>query len=63
MNSTYYKTAAELEYVKAKAFLLLMSDEINDICNGRAGELFDIVGGMTDHEAHEAIAAYEATHD
>lgn len=61
--STYYSTAGELEAVKARAFLFLMSDEVVSIKTPLAEALFDMVCDMTVSQAYAAIGAYEAMRD
>ncbi len=61
--NSYFKVATELEAVKAKAFLFLMSEEVMNITTPLASQLFDMVGDMTEKEAIEAISSFEAIND
>jgi len=58
---TYYRVQAELDAVKARAFLLLMSDEIETLNTPFASALFDMVGDTSESEALANIALYEDT--
>lgn len=59
--SSYFALNAELENVKAIAFLFLMSDEVESIDTPLASKLFDLVGDMSEQEANDAIKSFEAT--
>ena len=61
--SVYAATAEELEAVKARAFLFLMSSEVPSIDGPLGSALFDMVGDMSEKEAHDSIRAFEAVHD
>ena len=59
--STYFSTAAELDAIKARAFLFLMSEEVHLIDGPLGSALFDMVGDQTQEQAKAAIRAFEAT--
>jgi hypothetical protein len=59
--SVYFKTAEELEALKARVFLFLMSDEVPSIDGLLGSALFDMVGDQTKDQANAAIASFEAT--
>ena len=61
--NSYFKIATELDAVKARAFLFLMSEEVVNITTPLASQLFDMVGDMTEKEANEAISSLEAIND
>lgn len=60
MKLAPYNLHEAIEMLKARAFLVLMTEPIH-LDQGHPEDLWEIVGGMTEDEAHEAIAAFEAT--
>jgi hypothetical protein len=61
MKITPYNKDAAIEMLRARAFLLLMSDEVRSLKGENAAALFDIVGDMSEVAAREAIANFEET--
>ncbi len=64
MDITPYNKEDAIVALKARVFLLLMSDEVPSIDGPYASALFDIVGGEFGFDicaAWDAIAAFEAT--
>lgn len=57
----YHSVSLECDAIKAMAFKLLMSDEIQSIDGPFAAQLFDLVADRTDKQADEEIAAFKAT--
>lgn len=61
MKLTPYNQQMAIEMLRARAFLLLMSDEVKSLDGEYASALFDLVGDMSDDEARDAIIAFNAT--
>ena len=60
MKVTAYNQLDCIEYLKARALLLLMSPEVPSISGKYASPLFDIVGGeFNENQAKEIVAAFE----
>lgn len=50
-----------IEYLRALAFRLLMSDEVGSLDGEFAKPLWDVAGSMSEADAEHAIKAFEAT--
>lgn len=61
MKITPHNESLAIEMLRARAFLLIMSDECSGIDGEHAAALFEIVGDMDQRQAHEAIEAFDAT--
>lgn len=61
MRLTPYNQAEAIEMLRARAFLLLMSDEVRSVETPNAAALWRIVSDMSRADASSAIKAFEAT--
>lgn len=50
-----------IEYLRALAFRLLMSDEVGSLDGEFAKPLWDVVGDMSEVDAEHAIHSFETT--
>lgn len=58
--SIYYALNVKYDALRALAFRLVMSDEVASLNGPHAAAVFDVVGDMTEDEAADALAEYEA---
>lgn len=56
---TPYNASEVIEYLRARALRLLMSDEVPSIYGPEAAALFDLVGDMDGESVNAIIAAFE----
>ena len=56
---TPYNASEVIEYLRARALRLLMSDEVPDISGPEAAALFDLVGDMDGEQVNRIITAFE----
>ena len=61
MKLTAYNLHAAIEMLQARAFLLLMSDEVATLDGENAAPLWELVGHWHEQDAKAAIAAFDAT--
>ncbi len=61
MKITQYNKGEAIEMLQARAFLLLMSDEVKSLDGEYAAGLWELVGHMNENEALRAITVWETT--
>ena len=61
MKLSSYNMGEAVEMLQARAFLLLMSDEVKSLDGEHAAALWDLVGGLSEEQARQAIAAFDTT--
>lgn len=61
MRITAYNRDEAIDYLRALAFKLMMSNEVASIDGEFASPLWNVCGDMTEHEANLAISAFEET--
>jgi hypothetical protein len=62
MNITPYNKNEAIEMLRARILLYMMHELKGPIpSDGHGGALWDIAGGMSEHDAELAIRAFEAT--
>ena len=61
MKLSSYNMGEAVEMLQARAFLLLMSDEVRSLDGKHAAAQWDLVGGFSEEQARQAIAAFDTT--